>query len=98
MAARAIFAFTTKLISSVAIYIASACMAWVGFKEGSDVQTPEAIWWLVLLTFGLGAAFIVMVIPIVWRYPITQAYMDDVKAALARKKAPAAASNAANKA
>ncbi len=82
----AIFAFVTKLVSSVAIYIASACMAWVGFKEGSDMQTPEAVWWLVLLTFGLGAAFIVLVIPIVWRYPITQAFMNDVKAALARKK------------
>jgi len=92
----AIFAFTTKLISAVASYVASACMAWVGFKEGSDIQTPEALWWLVLLTFGLGAAFIVLVIPIVWRYPITQAYMDDVKAALARKKAPAAASETGN--
>ena len=83
----AMFAFTVKLITSVSVYVASACMAWVGFKEGSDVQTPESIRWLVLLTFGMGAIFIAMVIPIVWRYPIGFAYMKEVKAALARKKA-----------
>ncbi len=87
----AIFAFTTKLILSVAVFTASACLAWVGFVNGSDHQTPEAIRWLVLLTFGLGSFFATLVIPIALRYPIDQAYMTKVKAALALRKTPAAA-------
>ena len=42
----------------------------------------------------MGAFFIVLVIPIVWRYPIGFAFMNDVKAALARKKAVANADDA----
>lgn len=87
----AIFAFSTKLILSVSVFAASACLSWVGFVNGSDVQTPEAIRWLVLLTFGGGAFFIFLVIPIAWRYPINQASMNRVKAALAARRAQAAA-------
>lgn len=82
----AIFAFSTKLILSVAVFTASACLAWVGFVNGSDQQTPQAIRWLVLLTFGLGSFFATMVIPIALRYPIDQTYMTKVKAALALRK------------
>lgn len=85
----AIFAFTTKLILSVAVFIASACLGWVGFVNGSDQQTPAAIRWLVLLTFGLGSLFATLVIPIVLRYPINQSFMTKVKADLALKKAAA---------
>ena len=84
----AIFAFTTKLILSVAVFIASACLAWVGFVNGSDHQTPEAIRWLVLLTFGLGSLFAALVIPVALRYPITQQFMNTVKARLAERKVP----------
>jgi GPH family glycoside/pentoside/hexuronide:cation symporter len=84
----AIFAFTTKLVMSVAVFLASACLAWVGFVNGSDHQTPEAIRWLVLLTFGLGSLFASAVIPIALRYPITQAFMAQVKASLARPARP----------
>ncbi len=86
----AIFAFTTKLILSVAVFIASACLGWVGFVNGSDQQSPAAIRWLVLLTFGLGSLFATLVIPIALRYPITQSFMTKVKADLALKKAAAA--------
>lgn len=83
----AMFTFTTKLISSVAMYITGSCLAWSGFVKGSDIQTPEAIWWLMLLTFGLGGLFAFSVIPIILRYPISREFMDRVKAALAQKKA-----------
>ena len=83
----AVFAFTTKLVLSVATFIASACMAWVGFVNGSDHQTPEAIHWLVFLTFGLGSLFALLVIPVALRYPITRDFMVNVKLALAQKEA-----------
>ena len=79
----AIFAFTTKLIGSVSTYIASACLAWVSFHPGSDIQTPSAIHWLVILTFGGGSLFTFLVIPIVIRYPIGQKFMTQVKKELA---------------
>ena len=87
----AIFAFLTKMILSVSVFLASACLAWVGFVNGSDQQSPAAIRWLVLLTFGLGSLFATLVIPIARRYPITQSFMTRVKADLALKKAAAAA-------
>jgi GPH family glycoside/pentoside/hexuronide:cation symporter len=87
----AIFAFTTKLILSGAVFIASTCLGWVGFVNGSDQQTPAAIRWLVLLTFGLGSLFAALVIPIALRYPINQAFMTKVKAELAAKRAGLAA-------
>lgn len=81
----AIFAFLTKLVLSVAVFISSACLAWVGFVNGSDQQTPTALRWLVLLTFGLGSLFAGLVIPIALRYPITRDFMTNVKAALAAR-------------
>lgn len=83
----AIFAFSTKMILSISVFAASACLSWVGFVNGSDQQTPTAIRWLVLLTFGLGSLFATLVIPIALRYPITQSFMTKVKADLALKKA-----------
>ncbi len=91
----AIFAFLTKLVLSVAVFIASACLAWVGFVNGSDHQTAAALRWLVLLTFGLGALFAGLVIPIALRYPIDRNFMTRVKTALAaRKETPAASAPA----
>jgi GPH family glycoside/pentoside/hexuronide:cation symporter len=87
----AIFAFATKLILSISVFTASACLSWVGFVNGSDQQTPEALRWLVLLTFGLGSLFATLVIPIALSYPIDRAYMTKVKAALALRKTQAAA-------
>ncbi len=81
----AIFAFISKLVASLATFIASACLAWVGFVNGSDQQTPESIRWLVFLTFGLGTIFAFMVIPIALRYPITRQFMSEVKASLSKK-------------
>jgi GPH family glycoside/pentoside/hexuronide:cation symporter len=88
----AIFAFSTKLILSISVFTASACLSWVGFVNGSDEQTPEAIRWLVLLTFGLGALFASLVIPIAIRYPVSQDSMMKVKAELAQRKAQTAGS------
>ena len=82
----AVFTFSTKLVYSAAGFFASACLAWVGFAAGSDHQTPQAIHWLVLLTFGFGALFALLVIPTVLRYPIDRAFMTRVKAALAERK------------
>jgi GPH family glycoside/pentoside/hexuronide:cation symporter len=83
----AIFAFTTKLVLSVAVFTASSCLAWVGFVNGSDQQSPAAIRWLVLMAFGLGALFTSLVIPFARRYPITRAFMTQVKADLAARRA-----------
>ena len=82
----AIFTFINKLVASLSTFIASACLTWVGFVSGSDVQTPESIRWLVLLTFGLGSLFALLVIPIALRYPITQGFMMEVKLALAKQR------------
>jgi len=87
----AIYSFVSKLILSVSVFVASACLDWVGFVNGSDQQSPAAIRWLVLMTFGLGALFTGLVIPIARRYPITQEYMNDVKVRLAARKAAAPA-------
>ena len=89
----AIFAFTTKLIFSISTFIASTCLAWVGFNKGTDVQTQESIRWLFILTFGGGSLFTFLVIPIALRYPISRAFMARVKKQLAemksiRKKTP----------
>jgi Na+/melibiose symporter-like transporter len=88
----AISAFMTKLVASLATFIASVCLAWVGFVSGSDNQTPEAIRRLVWLTFGLGSLFAALVIPIALRYSISHAFIVDVKEALARKKEQTAVS------
>jgi GPH family glycoside/pentoside/hexuronide:cation symporter len=82
----AIFSFTTKLVTSVSVLVVGACLKWVGFASGSDHQTPQAIHGLVFLAFGLGAFFAALVIPFALRCDITQAFMQDVKAALARKR------------
>jgi len=85
----AIYSFTTKLVASVAILVAGSCLKWVGFASGSDQQTPQAIHGLVYLAFGLGSFFAALVIPFALRCEITQAFMRDVKAALAQKNAGA---------
>jgi GPH family glycoside/pentoside/hexuronide:cation symporter len=85
----AIFAFLTKLILSVSVFAASACLSWVGFAHGSDTQTESSIRWLVLLTFGLGALFSALVIPIMRGYKVDRAYMTAVRAELAARKAAA---------
>ncbi len=82
----AFFSFTTKLVSSIATFLATASLAWAGIAEKSDIQTPQAIHTLVFLTFGLGCLFALSVIPIAWRYPITKEFMDEVKVNLNRRK------------
>ena len=85
----AIFTFMTKFVQSAALFIATACLGWVGFREGSDVQTAQSIHWLVLLTFGLGSLFAALVIPIALRHPVSRERMLEVKRALALRKAAA---------
>ncbi|MBS0661716.1 MAG: MFS transporter [Verrucomicrobia bacterium] len=86
----AIYSFVSKLVLSISVFVASACLDWVGFVNGSDQQSPAAIRWLVLMTFGLGALFTGLVIPIARRYPITQEFMADVKLRLAARKGASA--------
>ena len=70
-----------------ALFVASTCLAWVGFNKGTDVQTQESIRWLFILTFGGGSLFTFLVIPIALRYPISRAFMARVKKQLAEIKA-----------
>jgi len=82
----AVFAFTYKLTISAGTILASASLAWAGFVNGSDHQTPHALHGLVFLGFGLGSLFAFLVIPVALRYPITREFMAKVKADLARRK------------
>ena len=81
----AVFAFSYKMVISTGTLLASACLAWVGFVNGRDQQTPQALHGLLFLGFGLGSLFAFLVIPIVWRYPITREFMAKVKGDLALK-------------
>ncbi len=82
----AVFAFINKLVQSAAGLIAGWCLTLVGFVPGSDTQGASAIGGLVYLTFGLGAFFTFLMIPIALPYPIDRDFMAKIKAALALRR------------
>jgi GPH family glycoside/pentoside/hexuronide:cation symporter len=82
----AVFAFVNKLVQSVAGMVAGVCLTLVGFVPGSDMQGAGAIGGLVYLTFGLGAFFTFLMIPIALPYPVDREFMAKVKAALAKRR------------
>jgi len=81
----AMISFVQKAGISFGLLVNGYCLGWIGYEEGAEKQTPEVARNLLLIGFvggtivGLAAMFC-----IAW-YPVTRAYMDEIKAALADK-------------
>jgi GPH family glycoside/pentoside/hexuronide:cation symporter len=85
----AMLSFVVKASISAGLLISGYCLAGVGFDVDADVQSPAAIHRLAAVTFlaGAGIAFAAMLMII--RYPVTRAYMAEIKAAIAAREAGA---------
>jgi len=86
-----LFSFVDKMVSSLAPFIASLCLAAIGFKEKMpDVDTPytpqlKAVG--IFLTYGLVIIGLICNIIAMKYYPLTKEKMDEVREKIADIKA-----------
>ena len=79
----AMISFVQKAGISLGLLVNGYCLEWIGYVAGAKRQTPEVARNLLLIGFvggtvvGLAAMFCIM------RYPVTRAYMAEIKATLA---------------
>ena len=81
----AMLSFIIKTSMSLGLLTSGYCLAWVGFDVESEVQTPEAIRGLGLVTFAAGSAIALIALFAIRRYPVTREYMERIKSELAAK-------------
>ncbi|MEN8250803.1 MAG: MFS transporter [Bacteroidota bacterium] len=82
----ATMSFVTKVAKSVGLLLTGLSMSLVGFVEGSETQSPEAINNLGAATFVLGAVIALIAMLTMLKYPIDRKFIAKVKEALAARE------------
>ncbi|MEN8193555.1 MAG: MFS transporter, partial [Bacteroidota bacterium] len=78
----ATLSFLTKVAMSIGMLISGYILSWVGFVEGSEVQTPEAINNLGAATFIASGTIAFIAALVITKYPIDRNFMQKIKDAL----------------
>lgn len=82
----AALSFLQKFAFSVGMLITGYILTGIGFVEGSENQTPEAINNLGIVTFASGSVIALIAALVVVKYPIDKLFMKKIKEALAARE------------
>jgi GPH family glycoside/pentoside/hexuronide:cation symporter len=82
--------FVRKLSTKLVLAGIGPVLAWAGYVEGADVQTPQTLTAIRLLIAVVPGIILIGGIVVAWRYPLTRARHRDIQAQLARRRAVAA--------
>lgn len=84
----AIYSWTFKVSSSLSLFLSGAVLAWTGIESQAQVQTPESIFQLRVLSALVPAAAALIAIYFTWKCPLTERVAARVREQLdARKQA-----------
>jgi GPH family glycoside/pentoside/hexuronide:cation symporter len=81
-----VWTLAMKLASAAGIAIAGVLVPYLGYVPGAPQQSPDAIWALKLAWGPLPAVFFVLTVVVVRRFPLTQARVHEIQAALAARR------------
>lgn len=81
-----VWTLAMKLAGAAGIAIAGVLLPWLGYVPGAAQQTPEAIRAMKLAWGPLPAAFFVLTVVVVRRFPLTQERVHAIQAELARRR------------
>jgi GPH family glycoside/pentoside/hexuronide:cation symporter len=82
----AVFTFCYKMTSALALFVQGVLLGLIGFEEKSEVQTPEAVNRLVLISGISGIVCAILALLVASRHKITREYMANIKAELAKRE------------
>jgi GPH family glycoside/pentoside/hexuronide:cation symporter len=82
-----VFTFVIKMVCSIGLLLQGVGLKAIGFKEGSETQSPETIDRLALLTFTVGIIFAVVAIIAAVKYSVNRSLMVKIKEELALREA-----------
>ncbi len=82
----AMLSFILKAASATGLLFCGFCLDWAGLDPGAKEQTAGATRNLVAITFIGGSVIALVALASIIRYPITRAYMQKIKEALADKE------------
>jgi len=82
----AMLSFILKAASATAFLFCGFCLDWAGLDTGAKEQTAGAARNLAAITFISGPVFVLVALISIIRYPVTRAYMQKIKEALAAKE------------
>ena len=71
------FSLFSKVAIAVALFVTGYILKGVGYVSGAEVQTPDTINTLALMTFGVGPTLMLFSFLILRKYPITHEVMED---------------------
>jgi GPH family glycoside/pentoside/hexuronide:cation symporter len=81
----AVYTFCFKMTSALALFVQGSILGLIGFQEKSEVQTPEAVDRLVLITFLSGIVCAIIAWFVASRHKVTREHMEHVKQELAKR-------------
>ena len=82
----AALSFVAKISMSIGMLLSGFILSWIGFKEGSEIQTPEAINNLGAATFISSGVIALIALLAMSRYPINRKFMARIKEALVARE------------
>lgn len=75
----AVFSLSTKAAMGIGMLLNGWLMARAGYLPGADSQTPQTLSNLALMTFVSGPIALLLLIPLLAKYPINRSVMTQVK-------------------
>ena len=76
----AMFSFFTKAASGVGMFMNGYLLEFAGYKSGAEEQLPEVVRNLAIITFVSGPIVVLLMLPVLMKYPVDRAFMMDIKA------------------
>ena len=73
------FSFFLKAANALGLLVTGYILKGVGYVSGADVQAPETIDNLALMTFSVGPALMLLAFFILRFYPVTHQFMDEMR-------------------
>ena len=75
----AMFSFFLKAAAGVGMFLNGWFLELAGYQSGAEHQAPEAIRNVAIITFVSGPIVILLALPILIKYPIDRAFMQEIK-------------------
>ena len=82
----AVYSFIMKAIMALGLFLQGFILKLVGFKEGADDQSPDAVERLVLVAFATAILFAVVALRFAMKYQIDRTFMLKIKKELAERQ------------
>lgn len=73
----AMYSLATKASISLGLLISGYCLAWVGFKSGSEaIQTVDVSWRICALTLVAGPSISLIALMLILKYPVNKMFLE----------------------